>query len=134
MKRYAIACMATWLALAAGTPSAAAQASSPAARQQQRPSATLRLGPRLLEYRIECTNPDSCRVQCFQHGVKVFDHAGIKKNDRLHLLASTGAEDEIIPRWIEIRPANGKPAHSILLSSDTACDLQSLTILPNPQP
>jgi len=73
-------------------------------------------------------------VQCFQHGVKVFDHAGIKQDDRLHMLASTSSQDEIIPRWIEIRPANGKPAQSILLSSDTACDLQSLTISLNPKP
>lgn len=98
MKRFAIACVATWLALLATTPPAVAQPPPPTARQLQRSPPTLKLGPRLLEYRIECANSDSCRVQCFQHGVKVFDHAGIKQGDRLQMLASTSTQDEIIPR------------------------------------
>jgi hypothetical protein len=134
MKRNLFACITTSVALLATMPAAIAQSSPQAARQGQRPATTLRLGPRLLEYRIDCARSDSCRVQCFQHGLKIFDHAGIQPDDQLFMLASTSTQDEIVPRWLEIRPADGKPAQSILLSHDTACDLQSLTISPNPKP
>ena len=88
----------------------------------------------MLSYRIECIDSATCRVQCFQHGVKVFDRAQINKDDQLHMLASSSTNDEIVPRWIEIRSADPSDSQTLLLSSDTSCDLKSLTISPNARP
>jgi hypothetical protein len=130
---YTIAMLAALLAMAAGSHRANAQ-SAPMSGLQQRLPGSVTLGPRLLEYRIECVNPGSCRVQCFQHGVKVIDRGHIDKNDQLRMFASTSVRDEIIPRWIEIRSADGKDAQTLLLSSATTCDLKSLVISPNEHP
>lgn len=102
--------------------------------QQQRLPAMVPLGPRLLDYSIQCIDSSACRVQCFQQGTKVIDREHINKNDRLRMFASSSTEDELIPRWIEIRSADGRDAQTVLLSSDTTCDLKSLIISPNPRP
>jgi hypothetical protein len=130
---YTIALLATLLAMAADSHRANAQ-SAPISESQRRLPGSVTLGPRLLEYRIECVNPGSCRVQCFQHGVKVIDRGHIDKNDQLRMFASTSTRDEIIPRWIEIRSADGKDTQTLLLSSATTCDLKSLVISPDEHP
>jgi len=112
----------------------AAAQSAPQPKLHQRLSGSVKLGPRLLDYRIECVDSRACRVQCFQHGTKVIDREIINKTDQLRMLASTSVDDDIVPRWIEIRSADGKEAQTLLLSRDTTCDLKSLIIAPDTRP
>ncbi len=92
------------------------------------------LGPRLLEYPIECLDPRGCRIECFQNGTKIATRPTIGVQDEVKLVAAAKADAEVIPRWIEIRPFSGTDVQTLLLSPDTVCDLKSLVISPKPRP
>lgn len=125
-RRHVLVLFIVLLAMAAGSQRADAQSG-----RHPRPPGSVTIGPVLLEYRMECVDSRTCRVQCFQHGTKIIDRGDIGKNDRLRMFASTSALNEIVPRWIEVRPSGGREVQSVLLSSSTTCDLKSLVILPN---
>ncbi|MFT5172009.1 MAG: hypothetical protein ACI8W7_000173 [Gammaproteobacteria bacterium] len=96
----------------------------------QRLPGSVSVGPRLVEYQIECIDSSACRVQCYQHGVEVFKREHINQSDQLRMLASTNADGELTPQWIEIRAAASRDTRTVLLSRDTSCDLKSLIISP----
>jgi hypothetical protein len=89
---------------------------------------SIALGPRLLDYPMECVEPRGCRVECYQNGVQVLSRAGIGQQDEIRLVASAGVSDEITPRWIEIRAFNNGDVQTLLLTRDSFCDLKSLVI------
>ena len=95
---------------------------------------SIALGPRLLDYPIECLEPRGCRIECYQNGVQVVSRGGIGQQDEIRLVASAGVSDEITPRWIEIRPFNNSNVQTLLLTRDSFCDLKSLTISPKNRP
>ena len=119
---------------------AAQSAAQPQSPPQSPPQSQLRLpssisiGPRLIEYPIECIDSRACEVRCHQHGVEVFKRAHILQTEQVRMLASTNADGEIIPRWLEIRAAAGGDTRTVLLSRDTSCDLQALVISPDARP
>ncbi len=87
-------------------------------------------GPRLLHYPLQCHDERLCRIACFQNGVKVAERRSISKDDVLNLVVNAGLSEEIVRQWIEIRAADGKDVQTILLTKDTVCDLQSLSLKP----
>lgn len=89
---------------------------------------SIALGPRLLDYPMECVEPRGCRIECYQNGVQIINRAGIGQQDEIRMVASAGVSDEITPRWIEIRPFNEGNVQTLLLTSDSFCDLKSLVI------
>jgi len=117
-------------ALLAGALLAGIAAAEDAAERER--AAGISLGPRLLDYPVECVDPRGCRIECFQDGVKVLSRGQIALQDELRLIASTSTRDEITPRWIEIRPFSGNDVQTLLLSAGTVCDLRSLVISPKP--
>jgi hypothetical protein len=121
--------LAAWFA-----PPAQAQSAAPARQLPRELPGSVALGPRLLDYPIDCTDPRGCRIECFQHGVKVISRTGIGQQDEVRLIASAGVSDEVIPRWIEIRPFSGSDVQTLLLTTDTFCDLKSLVLSPQPRP
>ena len=92
------------------------------------------LGPRLLDYPVECVDQRGCRIECFQNGVKIVARGNIGIQDDVRLIASTGNAEDVVPRWIEVRPFNGSDVETLLLSPATFCDLKSLVISPKPRP
>jgi hypothetical protein len=128
-----LAVAALWLA-ALLAPAALAQSAAPARELPRELSGSVALGPRLLDYPMECVDPRGCRIECYQHGVKVLSRTGIGLQDELRLIASAGVSDEVIPRWIEIRTFNGNDVQTLLLTADTFCDLKSLVLSPKPRP
>ena len=87
-------------------------------------------GPKLLYYPLECHNLRGCRIECYQNGTVVASRLSIAQNDTVSLVVNAGISDEVIPRWIEIRAFEESRNQTILLSPNTTCDLQSLTIGP----
>ena len=87
-------------------------------------------GPRLLQYPLTCHEKNGCEVACFQAGIKIVSRNNISPDDRVVLIVGAGVSDEIAPRWLEIQAGDRTHAQTILLTQDTACDLQSLTINP----
>ena len=112
---------------------AAAQAvdlPKPMPKLPQRLPGSVSVGPRLIEYQIACIDARTCHVRCYQHGVEIFKRDHIKQSDQLRMLASTNADGELTPQWIEIRAEASPETRTVLLSRDTSCDLQSLIISP----
>ncbi len=97
-------------------------------------SGGLIFGPKLLYYPLECQDSHGCRIDCFQNGVNVASHTGISHQDEVRLVVNAGISDEIIPRWIEIRPFNSGESRSLILTRDTFCDLKAFIIRPSHQP
>ena len=122
------ACLALLLALAPG-PAAQAQA-----QPAPGPVTGLVFGPKLLYYPLECQDTRGCRIDCFQHGVNVATHSDISTQDEVRLVVNAGISDEIIPRWIEIRPFNGSDSRTLLLTRNTFCDLKAFIIRPTHHP
>jgi len=91
-------------------------------------------GPKLLYYPLECQESRGCRIDCFQNGVNVASHTDISLQDEVRLVVNAGISDEIIPRWIEIRPFNGSESRTLLLTRNTFCDLKAFIIHPSHQP
>lgn len=108
---------------------AATQSAEPPKLPSRLPG-SISVGPRLVEYQIECIDASACRVRCYQHGVEVFKRDHISQSDQLRMLASTNADGELTPQWIEIRAAASRETRTVLLSRDTSCDLKSLIISP----
>jgi UDP-N-acetylglucosamine enolpyruvyl transferase len=92
------------------------------------------LGPRLLDYPMECVGPGGCQIECFQHGVKVVSRTGIGQQDGIRLVASAGAAGNVTPRWIEIRSSGDDGVQTLLLTADSFCDLNGLLISPKNRP
>lgn len=115
-------------------PGVSAQPGSLARELPRELAGSIALGPRLLDYPMECTAARGCRIECFQSGVQVASRTGIGAQDEVRLIASAGDSDEVIPRWIEIRPFNGIDVQTLLLTADTFCDLKSLILSPKPRP
>lgn len=129
LRRVAVLWFAAWL-----VPAALAQSGAPARELPRELPGSIALGPRLLDYPMDCVDPRGCRIECFQNGVKVASRTGIGAQDEVRLIASAGLSDEVIPRWIEIRPFSGNDVQTLLLTSDTFCDLASLVLSPKPRP
>ena len=89
----------------------------------------LRQTGHLLHYPLRCHDAGACRVACYQNGVRIIDRGNISANDRLSLVVNAGLSEEIVRQWLEIRDAKGG-VQTILLTRDTACDLQSLSLDP----
>lgn len=134
LRGVAVLWLAVWLAPAALVQSALAQSGAPARELPRELPGSVALGPRLLDYPMECADPRGCRIECFQHGAKVASRTGIGLQDEVRLIASAGVSDEVVPRWIEIRPFSGNDVQTLLLTSDTFCDLKSLVLSPKPRP
>ena len=113
---------------------AAAQAQSPSTNPLARSPDSIALGPRLLDYPMECVEPRGCRIECFQNGVKVLSRGSIGQQDEIRLIASGGDGEEMTPRWIEVRPFSGDGVQTLMLSPDSFCDLKSLVISPKNRP
>jgi hypothetical protein len=118
-----------FLALAAAAPWAGCTlAQDKDAEPAQAEAAGMVFGPKLLSYAVECQEARACRIECFQNGVSVVLRSDIALGDEIRLVVNAGISDEVIPRWIEIRPVNGSSIQTILLTRDTLCDLKALTI------
>ena len=97
-------------------------------------SGAMVFGPKLDYYPLECQDLRGCSIDCFQNGVNVASHTGISAQDEVRLVVNSGISDEIIPRWIEIRPFNNTEPRTLLLTRNTFCDLKAFIIRPSHQP
>lgn len=118
------------LALAAGV--ASAQSSDGQGNEDEARSPLF--GPKLLYYPLECHDVRGCRLDCFQNGVNVVSRINISQHDAMFLVVNAGISDEIVPRWIEIRPFDDSQVQTVLLEPGALCDFQSISIKPLPGP
>ena len=97
-------------------------------------SSGMTFGPKLHYYPLECQDLTGCSIDCFQNGLNVASQTGISAQDEVRLVVNSGISDEIIPRWIEIRPFNDTEPRTLLLTRNTFCDLKAFIIRPSHQP
>jgi hypothetical protein len=95
---------------------------------------SLVFGPKLRYYPMECQEIRGCRLECFQSGVSVVTRGDLSVHDEIRLVVNTGISDEILPRWIEVKPVAGDGTQTILLTRDTVCDFRGLLIEPRNSP
>ncbi len=123
------------LALACGATAAPAQdGDARAARLVREAASPIAVGPRLIDYPIECTEPRGCRIECFQDGRSVAARGNIGIQDEVRLVIAASTDDFITSRWLEIRPFNESGVQTLLLTDETFCDLRSLVIAPKRRP
>jgi len=126
------------LALAAATVQAqqpsAGQDDSRAARLARETTNPIAVGPRLIDYPLECKEPRGCRIECFQDGRSIVSRGNIGIQDEVRLVIAASTDDFITARWLEIRPFNETGVQTLLLTDETFCDLRSLVIAPKRHP
>ena len=101
---------------------------------QPETASSLVFGPKLLYYPLECQEVRGCRLECFQNGVSIVSRGNLSVHDEIRLVVNAGISDEIIPRWIEVKPVAGVGSQTILLTRETVCDLRDLLIVPRHSP
>lgn len=88
------------------------------------------LGPRLLYYPVRCLEGEPCRITCYLNGQQVLDKGSIATNDEINLVMNAGTRDELSRQWLEIKSRDGRKVQTLLLTADTFCNLQNLSIDP----